>query len=122
MDSILTSIKKHLGIAEHYDYFDPDIIMDINSVLAELTQIGVGPPEGFRINGKTETWAEFVGTDPRLSMVQSYVQLSVKLLFDPPQSSALADVFNRQIERLEWRLSVAVDPGEHENEEEIQNG
>ena len=43
MESILTSIKKMLGIPEEYDHFDPDLIMHINSVLSILTQIGVGP-------------------------------------------------------------------------------
>ena len=49
MDSILTSIKKLLGIAEEYEHFDPDIVMYINSAFSVLTQLGVGPEEGFRI-------------------------------------------------------------------------
>lgn len=40
MDSILTSIKKLLGITEEYEHFDPDIIMHINSVFSVLTQLG----------------------------------------------------------------------------------
>ena len=31
MESILTSIKKLLGIEESYEIFDPDIILYINS-------------------------------------------------------------------------------------------
>ena len=34
MDSILTSIKKLLGIAEEYEHFDPDIVMYINSAFS----------------------------------------------------------------------------------------
>ena len=49
MDSILTSIKKLLGIVEEYEHFDPDIVMYINSAFSVLTQLGVGPEEGFRI-------------------------------------------------------------------------
>ena len=49
MESILTSIKKLLGIAEEYEHFDADLIMHINSVFMILTQLGVGPSEGFRI-------------------------------------------------------------------------
>ena len=44
MDSILTSIKKLLGIDESYTHFDVDIIMHINSVFMTLRQLGVGPP------------------------------------------------------------------------------
>ena len=54
MDSILTSIKKLLGITEEYEHFDPDIIMHINSVFSVLTQLGVGPAEGFRIEEPLE--------------------------------------------------------------------
>ena len=33
MESVLTSIKKMLGITEEYEHFDSDIIMHINSFL-----------------------------------------------------------------------------------------
>ena len=49
MESILTSIKKMLGITEEYTHFDADLIMHINSVFVTLRQLGVGPKEGFRI-------------------------------------------------------------------------
>ena len=49
MESILTSIKKMLGITEDYEHFDSDLIMHINSVFSILTQLGVGPSEGFSI-------------------------------------------------------------------------
>ncbi len=49
-ESILTSIKKLLGIEESYEHFDADIIMHINSALMILTQLGVGPSEGFSIS------------------------------------------------------------------------
>ena len=60
MDSILTSIKKLLGITEDYENFDADIIMHINSVFMTLRQIGVGPEEGFFIEDKSATWADFM--------------------------------------------------------------
>ena len=60
MESILTSIKKLLGITEEYEHFDVDIIMHINSVFMILTHLGVGPAEGFSIKDKTTTWDEFV--------------------------------------------------------------
>ena len=60
MDSILTSIKKLLGITEEYDHFDQDIIMHINSVFMILTQMGVGPSEGFTIEDDTSVWTDFI--------------------------------------------------------------
>ena len=110
MDSILGSIKKLLGITEEYDVFDKDLIMHINSVFFVLTQLGVGPAEGFFIQDETAVWDDFIPCGANLEAVKSYVYLKVRLLFDPPQSSALTEAINRQISEFEWRLNVAVDP------------
>lgn len=59
-DSILTSVKKMLGLSEEYDAFDLDIITHINSVFTILTQIGVGPGNGFMIEDKTPVWTDFI--------------------------------------------------------------
>ena len=55
MDSILTSIKKMLGITDEYTQFDADIIMHINSVFMILNQLGVGPDECFTIEDDVAT-------------------------------------------------------------------
>jgi len=120
MESILTSIKKMLGIAEEYTHFDADLIMHINSVLSILTQIGVGPSEGFLIEDEVATWTDFIPVDSRLEFVKSYTYMKVKLLFDPPLSSAVIESTNRMTSELEWRIQVAADPIEPE-EEVIQN-
>lgn len=111
VDSILTSIKKLLGPEEVYEHFDTDIIMHINSAFSTLTQLGVGPEEGFVIKDKTTLWTDFIQDDKRLEFVKTYIYLKVKLVFDPPLSSSVLDAMNRQINELEWRLNVAVDSG-----------
>jgi len=122
MESILTSIKKMLGIAEEYTHFDADLIMHINSVFAILTQIGVGPAEGFSIEDDTDVWTDFIQDNKRLESVKSYTYMKVKLLFDPPLISAVIESTNRIISELEWRIQVAADPVKTIEEEEIQNG
>jgi hypothetical protein len=109
MESILTSIKKLLGITEEYEHFDADIIMHINSVFLNLTQIGVGPEEGFFIEDATAEWMDFIEDSIQLQAVKSYMYLKVKLLFDPPLSSAVVEAMNRQISEFEWRLLVAAE-------------
>lgn len=111
-DSILTSVKKMLGITEEYTHFDMDLIMHINSVFAILNQLGVGPSEGFAISDDTSTWSEFTSNKLELEQVKSYMYVKVKLIFDPPSSSAVIDSMNRLVNEFEWRLNVAVDPGE----------
>jgi hypothetical protein len=109
IDSILTSIKKLLGITEDYTNFDPDIIMHINTVFMTLNQLGVGPAEGFRIEDKNATWDEFVDNESYLEAVKSYMHLKVKMLFDPPLNSAVIEAMKQQINELEWRLNVNSD-------------
>lgn len=110
-ESILTSIKKLLGISEEYTQFDNDIIMHINTVFMNLTQLGVGPSAGFYIEDDSTSWSDFVDIENNapLQAIKTYIYLKVKLLFDPPLSSSVIEAMNRQIAELEWRLNVAVD-------------
>lgn len=113
MESILTSIKKLLGIAEEYEHFDNDIIMHINSVFMILTQLGVGPSKGFVITDSSASWDDFLPEGgEKLQAVKTYMYMKVKLMFDPPTSSAVMESMNRMINEFEWRLNVAVDPGD----------
>lgn len=104
-ESILTSIKKLLGIPEDYEHYDADIIMHINSVFMILNQLGVGPSNGFSITDKTAVWSNFISDNNNLEAVKSYVYMKVRLLFDPPLSSAVMECMNRMIGELEWRLN-----------------
>lgn len=113
MESILTSIKKTLGISEEYTHFDEDLIMHINSALAVLCQLGVGPSEGFFITNKSAVWSDFVPDLSKLQFIKTYVYQKVKLLFDPPQSSAAIQALNESIKEFEWRINVQVDPGKN---------
>ena len=115
MESILTSIKKMLGITEDYEHFDADLIMHINSVFLILTQLGVGPSEGFSIKDKTDVWSDFIPNDHKLESVKSYIYMKAKLLFDPHLSSTVMESMNRMISEFEWRLNVQA-------ETENQNG
>lgn len=109
MDSILTSIKKLLNIPEDYTQFDQDIIMQINTVFFYLNQLGVGPDTPFTIEGKDETWDEFV-TGSDVEAIKTYIALKVRLVFDPPSNSFVLSAFKEEIKELEWRLNVQVDP------------
>lgn len=122
MESILNSIKKLLGIPEDYDHFDSDIIMHINSVFTTLTQLGVGPEDGFSINDEVEKWEDFLPEERMIHSVKSYMFMKVKLMFDPPLSSAVIECTKEQIKEMEWRIQVAAESINLKSEEEIQNG
>lgn len=118
MESILTSIKKLLGIDEAYEHFDADLVMHINSVLMILTQMGVGPAEGFTIEDSSTTWNEFIPDMKNFEAVKTYIHHKVRLMFDPPTSSAVTESINRTISELEFRLSIAAESVVQSGEED----
>ena len=110
-DSILTSIKKLMGLTEEYDAFDQDILILINSVLFELEQIGVKAKDGFSLTDKTVVWSDYSDDDRLLNALKPYIYMKTKLAFDPPTSSWALDSMNRIIDRFEWRINLYVDTG-----------
>lgn len=110
MESILTSIKKMLGIPEEYTNFDPDVIIHINSVFMILTQLGVGPPTGYSIKDLYNVWNEFLPEeDPMFESVKTFMYIKVKLVFDPPLSSAVLESMKVMANELEWRIHLAAE-------------
>lgn len=105
-NSILDSTKKILGLDAGYTAFDLDVITHINSALATLNQLGIGPENGFAITDSTSTWDEVLGAFKNYNLAKSYVYLRVRLLFDPPNTSFVLTALNEQLRELEWRLSV----------------
>lgn len=108
-ESILTSIKKLLGITEEYTHFDADIIMHINSVFMILMQLGIGPTDGFSISDDSAVWSDFLSDATWLESVKSYVYLKVKLIFDPPQSGTVIGSIEKLIAEFEWRCQEEQD-------------
>lgn len=108
-DSILTSVKKSIGIVEEDTSFDDQIIMHINSVFMILNQLGVGPEKCFFISDSKATWSDFISSGGSIQSVKTYMALKVRLIFDPPTSSSVTDSINRIISELEWRLNIEGD-------------
>ena len=109
-EKILSSIKKLLGLNDSITVSDTDIVIHINTIFANLAQMGVGPKDstdkniGFRIVTGNEVWKDFTNDDILIENVKSYIYIKVKMIFDPPTSSALINAYNDQAKELEWRL------------------
>ena len=103
-DSILNSTKKILGLSETYDAFDLDILTHINTCFFTLNQLGIGPAEGFMIEGPDDLWDDFTQGAIGLNAIKTYVYLRVRLLFDPPTTSYHITAIEEQIKELEYRL------------------
>lgn len=112
MESILTSIKKLIGITEEDDGFDTDIIIHINTAFMALTDLKVGPSTGFIITDSSTVWTDFISDPKKLAASKTYVYLRVKLLFDSESlSSTTIASMERQIDKLEWLLNVGAESG-----------
>jgi hypothetical protein len=122
-DSILASIKglmPNSGIPDDYVIFDTELIGNINSELSVLTQIGVGKTdEVFYITGTGETWGDFLSSAELLNLVPLYVALRVKVIFDPPKSTAAMDAINERAKELSFRIQ---DAAKRNNKKEEPNG
>jgi hypothetical protein len=110
LDSILTSVKKLLGIPEADTNFDLDIIIHINTALMVLKQIGVGPTTEFVVEDDTSLWSEFLTDLTNLQGVKTYVYFKVRMAFDPPSTGILVDALSKQIEELGYRLNMITEP------------
>lgn len=106
MSSILTDTKGMVNIPAADTSFDLQIVIAINSALATLTDLGVGPEAGFSISDQTATWDGFIGNDPRYNDIKAYVYLKVRMIFDPPTTSFAITAMNDQIDELVWRINA----------------
>ena len=108
-ESILDSIKLILGVDTEYDAFDSEILMAINSSFMSLTQLGLGPAEGFKVPNKATTWADILGTRQDLESVRSYIGIKSRILFDPPTNSYIMQALNNAATELEWRIRTQLE-------------
>lgn len=109
MDSILNTVKLHCNVDQSDKSFDQELIVHTNGVLFILTQLGVGPEDGFAIEDAMTSWDEFLSETKHLQAVKDYLGLKVRMIFDPPTSSAVSQAFNELIKEYESRINMAFD-------------
>lgn len=109
-NSILTSIKKLLGIPEDYDEFDTTILMYINSVFSTLWQLGVGPENGYVVTDTT-LWSDYTDNETLAGFLTTYVYYKVRMSFDPPSNSTLNESLKNCANEMEFRIRSMVDWG-----------
>lgn len=108
VDSILDSVKDKLSgvyVDDGDPIFDDQLIDYINSVFTDLFMLGYGPDPVYQISGYENTWDEYI-TDPAFNDIKTYVAWRAKLMFDPPQNSALLSNYKEQVESMEFMIKV----------------
>lgn len=106
-NSILKKVRKFCTGSDENDYFDAELIMNINECFLTLNQLGLGPEEGFVVEDDTQEWGEFTDDEKLLSTVDTYVCKKTRLEFDPPTNSSALDALKASVDQLEWRLRHA---------------
>lgn len=111
-ESILNTIKRMLGIEDDYLAFDLEIMVHINTAIFQLTQLGVGPADGFSITGPTETWGDFLGErSSEMIGVKDYIYAYTRKLFDPPTAGFLSNALDDLMKELTYRLNTQAECG-----------
>lgn len=104
MDSILNSIKKLLGIEPDNVSFDTDVSIHINSTFMKLNSLGVGPKEGYYIEDSSAVWTDYVSDRFIVEAIKTYVYIKVRLIFDPPQNTAVIESMKQSAEEYEYAI------------------
>lgn len=115
--SILGDIRSLLVGDPEDTSFDLDLMFAINTALNNLTDVGVGPKEGFQVTGDTQTWDSFLGnienndTNKRilLNRVKTYVELETRIIFDTPNSSYVLEALQKKADEAFVRANWTVD-------------
>lgn len=105
-ENILEYVKVQCGVEPESTAFDDEIKQDINLALPLAYQLG-GISESVSITG-SETWDDLSWPSYMdKELVKSYISLKVRHhLFDPSASGTLAEISNKVLSDLEYRISL----------------
>lgn len=104
-DVILTDIKKMLGLYEEDTSFDLVVLTHINAVFSIIKQIANFKLPDILVD-ETTTWDNMLNGRTDIGYISTYMNIKIKMIFDPPTSSAAAESFNAVIRELEFRISM----------------
>lgn len=96
--SILYDTKTYLGLMEDDPSFDSEVKDAIDNALATATQLN-------REVGDLSSEADYPATALG-RILRQYVNYSVRLAFDPPQTSFAIKAIEALKQESEWRLTI----------------
>lgn len=96
--SILHDTKTYLGVMEDDTSFDSEVKDAIDNALATATQLN-------REVGDLSSEADYPATTLG-RILRQYVNYSVRLAFDPPQTSFAIKAIEALKQESEWRLTI----------------
>lgn len=111
-DSVLSSVKKMIGIPEDETSFDLDIMLNINAAISTLFQLGV-VEHPYTITSKEDMYDDVIpnGTEDVINQVKMYFVYKTKLGFDSSTLSGnVIESLKESIKESEYRLMTSFNP------------
>lgn len=98
--TIMADTKTYLGLSEDDTGFDSEIADAIDNALAITTQLN-------REVGTVRSHEDSYPATPLGRILRQYVNYSVRLTFDPPQTSFAIKAVESLKQEAEWRLTIS---------------
>ena len=98
--TIMADAKTYLGLSEDDTGFEQEIADAIDNALATATQLN-------REVGTVQSHDDDYPATPLGRILRQYVNYSVRLTFDPPQTSFAIKAVESLKQEAEWRLTIA---------------
>lgn len=111
-DSILSSVKKLIGISEEDKSFDLDIMLNINAASSTLYQLGV-LAKPFTVTSKEDSYGDLLpgGPEDVVNQIKMYFVYKTRLGFDSSTlSGTVIEVIKDLIKEAEYRLMISYNP------------
>ena len=98
--TIMADTKTYLGLSEDDTGFESEIADAIDNALATATQLN-------REVGTVQSHSDAYPATPLGRILRQYVNYSVRLTFDPPQTSFAIKAVESLKQEAEWRLTIS---------------
>lgn len=98
--TIMNDTKTYLGLTEDDTGFEHEIADAIDNALATATQLN-------REVGAVQSHDDTYPATPLGRILRQYVNYSVRLTFDPPQTSFAIKAVESLKQEAEWRLTIS---------------
>lgn len=98
--TIMEDTKTYLGLSEDDTGFEREIADAIDNALATATQLN-------HEVGTVQSHDDAYPTTPLGRILRQYVNYSVRLTFDPPQTSFAIKAVESLKQEAEWRLTIS---------------
>jgi hypothetical protein len=107
--SILSDVKRYCGIEPEDTYWDPQMVLFINTAFATLSQVVASAPKHFTITDDSAEWTDYLNDTPQIEWVKMNVCATVRKMFDPPTNGTVMEAINDVIAETQWRAFLDAD-------------